>query len=301
MSDTSIEWTDKVWNPTTGCNKVSRGCKHCYAEVMHKRLTGMGTVGYERSFLYGASPNPTALPRPFKWKKPRRVFVNSMSDLFHPNIPFDYIDRVFITMASCPQHTFQILTKRPERMAEYLNSGRTMHQIWKEHYQCWPLSNVWLGTSVENQAVADERIPHLLNCPAAVRFLSCEPLLAELDLRLFEGAILEHKVKTLAATGKADIGIHWVIAGGESGHKAAPLHPDWVRGLRDQCQSAGVPFLFKQWGEWAPVDYLLPSEDRPTDKLIELVWVWMRKVGKKAAGRLLDGVEHNEFPETKQP
>lgn len=280
---TKIEWTDAVWNPTTGCNKVSTGCKYCYAEVMHRRLIGMKMPGYERPFLDGAYPNHAALDRPLKWKKPRRVFVNSMSDLFHENVPFEYIDEVFAVMALTPQHTYQVLTKRPERMAEYLKTGR--REIVRDaalrypEYQLnrmgfsgvfWPLDNVWLGTSVENQKAADERIPHLLNCPAAVRFLSCEPLVGKVDLkryllidceckRYFYGEdgcitgewILDADCNQHDCNGMIE-GIHWVIAGGESGRGHRPMHPEWARGLRDQCAAAGVPFFFKQWGRYTP-------------------------------------------------
>lgn len=254
---TRIEWTDAVWNPTTGCNKVSTGCKYCYAEVMHKRLIGMKMPGYERPFLAGAYPNEAALGRPLKWKKPRKVFVNSMSDLFHENVPFEYIDEVFAVMALTPQHTYQVLTKRPERMAEYLKTGR--REIVRDaalrypEYQLnrmgfsgvfWPLDNVWLGTSVENQKAADERIPHLLKCPAAVRFLSMEPLVGPVDL------LKEYP------TGKGAVSycalVDWVIVGGESGRGHRPMHPEWARGLRDQCAAAGVPFFFKQWGRYTP-------------------------------------------------
>lgn len=232
---TKIEWTDAVWNPTTGCNKVSQGCKYCYAEVMHKRLTGMKMPGYERPFLAGAYPNEAALGRPLKWKKPRKVFVNSMSDLFHENVPFEHIDKVFDVMRCTPQHTYQLLTKRPERMAEYLNVHRTMKET---------LPNVWLGTSVENQKAADERIPHLLNCPAAVRFMSMEPLVGPVDL------LKEYP------TGKGAVSycalVDWVIVGGESGRGHRPMHPEWARSLRDQCAAAGVPFFFKQWGRYTP-------------------------------------------------
>lgn len=336
-----IEWTDETWNPTTGCTKVSAGCKNCYAEVMHKRLMSLKPEKYAHPFLDGAFAHEEDLLLPLRWKKPRMVFVNSMSDLFHENIPFYFIDRVFAMMALCPQHTFQILTKRPERMLEWYNSieggwsspamGAVDERI---RYQCfhsfgrsvksenwkWPLPNVWLGVSCENQAAADERIPLLLQVPAAVRFLSCEPLLGKIDLKLFSDDVLEWKLNNLADGNGPSKGIDWVIAGGESGHHARPMHPDWARGLRDQCVAAGVPFFFKQWGEWCPSEYVAKDfkapashykwacEDGSIDESLlnggfknetahhDLVV----KYGKQRSGRLLDGREWNEFPKTEK-
>lgn len=299
---TTIEWTQRpgtkgeTWNPTTGCNKLSAGCKHCYAEVMHKRLQAMGMGKYEQDFSAGVVTHADTLTIPLKWKKPRTVFVNSMSDLFHADVPFDFIDQVFAVMALTPQHTYQILTKRPERMAEYLaglQRAADDHAPLTQSGQFspanvinlrnlvlvsrgsgvggrgfkanWPLPNVWLGTSVENQAAADERIPHLLRCPAAVRFLSCEPLLGAVDLRhiRIDGPEpdLTYYIDCLNGyhqgglqwgdrEGSAFVKIDWVIGGGESGHTPRPMLPEWPRGLRDQCKAAKVPFFFKQWGEW---------------------------------------------------
>ncbi|MBI4311591.1 MAG: phage Gp37/Gp68 family protein [Chloroflexi bacterium] len=217
MSDkTTIEWTDATWNPVTGCTKVSPGCAHCYAEAITLRfrrggpyLPGLATIRLHED----------RLGQPRKWTEPRRVFVNSMSDLFHEHVPFEFVDRVFQVMADCPHHCFQILTKRPERMLEYsqrLGVSRT-----------WP-NHVWAGTSVENQYWADRRVPILREVPAPVRFLSCEPLLKPLSLDLS--------------------GIDWVIVGGESGPKARPMRGEWVADIRHQCERAGVPFFFKQWG-----------------------------------------------------
>lgn len=210
---TSIEWTNWTWNPVTGCTKVSQGCKHCYAERMAKRLKAMGSQRYTNGFRLTLHEDLIDLPR--KWRNPRRVFVNSMSDLFHEDVPFEFIQRVFRTMADCPQHTFQVLTKRSGRLREI-----GMQLPWTP--------NIWMGVSVEALQVI-HRIEDLRQTPALVRFLSCEPLigpLPELDLR----------------------GIHWLIAGGESGPKARKMEPAWVRDLRDQSQAAGVAFFFKQWG-----------------------------------------------------
>ena len=314
---TTIEWAQvpgyrgDVWNPTTGCSKVSQGCKHCYAETMHRRLNAMGVKGYERPFLEGARPVPERLHKPLKVKKPTAYFVNSMSDLFHEDVPFSYIDQVFAVMALCPQHLFLILTKRPERMAEYWSTpGRrelieaailqvmdanglpTMVVPWvSERMDAIP--NVWLGTSVEDQATADARIPHLLHCPAAVRFLSCEPLLGAVDLKLNHRMPLNfHKPEERRYIEVAEE-LHWVIAGGESGPGARPMHPDWARSVRDQCAAAGVPFFFKQWGAWLGarqdgdadhVPHHLNCSDEPI------------RVGKHASGNLLDGRTHLEWP-----
>jgi len=209
----SIEWTEMTWNPVTGCEKVSQGCKHCYAERMAKRLFAMGAERYRNAFKPTLHYDLIDLPR--RWKKPRVIFVNSMSDLFQEAVPLDFIRGVFSTMEACPQHTFQILTKRSERLREL---GSQLP---------WP-SNVWMGVSVEDARVID-RISDLAAVPAQVRFLSCEPLIGPLeDLPL--------------------LGIHWVIVGGESGPGARPMHPEWVESIHRQCRFNDVPFFFKQWG-----------------------------------------------------
>ena len=213
---TAIEWTDATWNPVTGCTKVSPGCAHCYAEAITLRF------GRGGPFLPGKTTillHWNRLAQPGLWRKPRMVFVNSMSDLFHEEVPFSFIKKVFEVMETCSRHTFQVLTKRPTRMLDYAEScagreGRPSH--------------VWAGVSVENQYWADLRIPVLGEVPAPVRFLSCEPLLKPITLDLR--------------------GIHWVIVGGESGPRARPIDISWVRDIRDQCIAAGVPFFFKQWG-----------------------------------------------------
>ena len=209
----SIEWTEATWNPVTGCTKISAGCKHCYAERMAKRLQAMGMLQYANGFK--VTLQEQALELPLSWKKPRNVFVNSMSDLFHKDVPFDFIRRVFDVMKRCPQHTFQVLTKRPEITAEYAPD------------LCWP-SNIWMGASVEN-AIVVHRIDALRSIPAGIRFLSLEPLLGPLSRLLLEG-------------------IHWVIVGGESGPGARRVDARWVRQIREQCIAHNVPFFFKQWG-----------------------------------------------------
>jgi protein gp37 len=301
---TRIEWTDATWNPVTGCTKVSPGCDHCYAETIAHRFAG--TKAYPAGF--DVTLRPERLDQPLRWRRPRRIFVNSMSDLFHDAVPDEYIAQVFAVMALAPQHTFQILTKRHGRMRSFLRdecrcgSGHApgIHlrsaMSWavskanpdripgvpddagrRVYFEAgWPLPNVWLGVSVENQQWADIRIPALLDTPAAVRFLSCEPLLGPVDLR---GRVAFPRVDAPR--------IHWVIVGGESGRGARPMHPDWARSLRDQCAAAGVAFHFKQWGEWKPVR--TPSGEH------------QERVGKKAAGRELDGRTWEDFPEVPCP
>ncbi len=376
-SNSKIEWTDRTWNPVVGCRACSPGCAHCYAEKMSNRLAAMAkkdiadgkNPGRKRRYLNviqdggwrgNVETVPEALGDPLKWRSPQKVFVNSMSDLFYGDdgdrraceskgipflpVPFGFIDYVFAVMALTPRHTYQILTKRTRRMAEYTSdptlSGRIYRLIndwlddgqagflgrsWDEAHNVtgwrtegdptepeWilPLPNVWLGTSVENQAMADKRIPELLKVPAAVRFLSCEPLLGPVSI---PHAARWHFDDCTCLDcfdrrdqGKEQPGIDWVIVGGESGPKARPMHPAWARGLRDQCIAAGVPFFFKQWGEhiaqlpdlkqpcfFLGVDgkqYLNPEEAGRADATC------MMRVPKKAAGRLLDGRTWDELP-----
>jgi protein gp37 len=225
MADHSrIEWTDASWNPVTGCNKVSPGCKHCYAQTFSERFRGVPGHPFEQGFDLRLWPDRLHLP--FRWRAPRRVFVNSMSDLFHEKVPDQFIDYVFATMGNARQHQFQVLTKRPERMARYVLKRCRVHGPLERTHP-----NVWLGTSVETQRYA-ARAGLVATLPAAVRFLSCEPLLGPLDLR---GMLGPHA-------------INWVIVGGESGPRARPMAAEWVRDIRDQCHQAGVPFFFKQWG-----------------------------------------------------
>jgi protein gp37 len=314
LSDKSkIEWTDATWNPVTGCSKVSEGCRNCYAMKFAERWRGTPGHYYENGF--DITLRPDKLDEPLHWRRPRRIFVNSMSDLFHEKVPFDFIRTVFTIMAEANWHTFQILTKRPDRMKNVLDqlSWRFDGLIFNGSKVTWPLPNVWLGVSVENQRAADERIPLLLQTPAAVRFLSMEPLLGPVDLRNID---YDRTVKIDCLTGlhgwpyphaEQDKRIHWVIVGGESGPGARPMHPDWVRSLRDQCHAAGVPFFFKQWGEFLPHE---SNEDDPEFWVTESgscgyvhtsmpteSWItYMNRVGKKAAGRLLDGRTWDEMP-----
>jgi protein gp37 len=299
MADKSgIEWTDATWNPATGCTEVSPGCDHCYAKTFAERWRGTPGHHFEQGF--DVVLRPERLDQPMRWRKPRRIFVNSMSDLFHDAIPDEYIARVFAVMANAPRHTFQILTKRHGRMRSLLNSDRFRELFDVEwcgivdwcraplpdpdfvnipHLNDGPLPNVWLGVSVENQQWADIRVPALLKTPAAVRFLSMEPLLGPVSFRWAKWVewINGNHLDGLR-------GIDWVIVGGESGHGARPMQMPWVRTLRDQCVDASVPFLFKQWGAFGPAN----ATDDP-DLLINL--------GKKAAGRELDGRTWDEFPE----
>jgi protein gp37 len=214
----SIEWTEHTWNPVTGCTNVSPGCKHCYARTMAERLKAMDMAGYENGFAVTLQPN--RLSEPLRRRAPTTYFVNSMSDLFHERVPFDFVEQVFGVMARTPHHRYQILTKRPRRMVSFLK-GHTAP------------ANVWLGVSVENRKHGLPRIDLLRQTNVTVRFLSIEPLLESL--------------------GKFDLSeIHWVIVGGESGPGARPMHADWVRAVRDQCLAEAIPFFFKQWGMWGP-------------------------------------------------
>lgn len=233
MSDRSaIEWTEATWNPVTGCDRVSEGCDNCYALTLAKRLKAAGNRRYQvdgdprtSGPGFGLTLHWDVLAKPLSWHRPRLVFVNSMSDLFHPKVPVEFIAQAFNVMERAEQHTFQVLTKRPGRMASVLRRVRPT-----------PLPNVWLGTSVENQRWADIRIPQLLRTPKAIRFLSCEPLLGPVQL----------------AAEALSRGLGWVIVGGESGPRARPMEPEWARSIRDQCRAARVPFFFKQWGGRTP-------------------------------------------------
>lgn len=295
---TKIEWTDETWNPITGCTKISEGCRNCYAEKMAKRLAGR--VGYpaKNPFAPGTE-HKNAWEKPFGWFKSKSIFTCSMGDLFHDDVPFRLVDKVLAVAALTPRHTYRILTKRPERMLEYFSDdcdwpdhlghvafrdlhfseeadcqvGNAINGVLDEAYNVgWPMRNLQLGVTAENQEQADKRIPVLLQIPAAVRFVSVEPMLGPVDLTAHHwgGAMLAW--------------LNWVICGGESGPGARPMHPDWARSLRDQCVSAGVPFFFKQWGEWG---YQAGGQG----------WEKLVRVGKKAAGRLLDGRTWNQYPE----
>jgi len=213
LSKSRIEWTERTWNPVTGCTKISEGCKNCYAERMAERIQSMGNERYRNGFQLTIQHD--LLEKPLEWKKPSIIFVNSMSDLFHKDVPLEYIKKVFEVMNKAHWHTFQILTKRSERLVEL-----APHLEWGK--------NIWMGVSVENERVTN-RIDHLKNVPAHIRFLSCEPLLGELgDIDLTE--------------------IHWVIAGGESGPRSRPIEESWVISIRNQCKKYNTAFFFKQWG-----------------------------------------------------
>lgn len=236
-TNSKIEWTEQTWNPTTGCTKVSPGCKHCYAETMAARLQRMGAGGYENGFCLTLQPG--RLEQPLRRKKPTVYFVNSMSDLFHEDVPDAFLDEVFDVIRQTPRHTYQILTKRAERLPAYF-SGRACP------------ANVWLGVSVEDRAHGVPRIDLLRQVPATVRFLSVEPLLEDL--------------------GEVDLqGIHWVIVGGESGPRARPMRPEWVDNMRRQALAAGAAFFFKQWGTWG-ADGVKRDKKRNGRKLSGVVW-----------------------------
>lgn len=305
-----IEWTEKTWNPLAGCKEISPGCANCYAATMAKRLEAMGQEKYQGttktlangkvvwtgkiSLLDETDDQFTA---PLRRTKPTTYFVNSMSDLFHQDVPFEFVEKVFSVMHQTPHHTYQVLTKRPDRMAAFMNrpAAEWTYSVMPIS-PSWPFSNVWMGTSVEDQQRADERIPHLLNVPAAVRFLSCEPLLGPIEF-----SDVSRRSDAVNVLGQPVLtGITWVIVGGESGHQARPMQIEWARSLRDQCQASGVAFHFKQHGAWCAFNQI------PDDSLqqVELDRLPMQsigensyhRIGKKLAGRQLDGREWNEVP-----
>lgn len=226
---TGIEWTDATWNPVVGCSRVSPGCDNCYAITMARRIEATGNEAYsgtttDDDWTGLVKVLPERLDQPLRWRRPRRVFVNSMSDLFHPDVPSSFVAAVFDVMSQTPRHTYQILTKRPQRMAQLMKSAVPGPG--------WPWPHVWLGTSIENDAYTF-RARHLAETPAAVRFLSLEPLLGPLPSLDLDG-------------------IRWVIVGGESGPNHRPVDPAWVRDIRDRCTDIGIPFFFKQWGGRSP-------------------------------------------------
>lgn len=341
MADkTKIEWSDATWNPITGCSPVSPGCANCYAAQLagtrlkhHLSRVGLTKQVNGRPVWTGEVRfNEEWLTLPLRYKKPRRIFVCAHSDIFHSNVPDEWLDRIFAVMCLASQHTFQVLTKRPERMREYvkaLSAGERDSEIFNHKFKgciggvkaimsgsvkSGPLRNVWLGVTAENQTQANKRIPLLLETPAAKRFVSIEPMLSRISLQhvmMPDGDGLDTELFN-HGTGT---GIDWIICGGESGPNARPMHPEWVRSLRDQCQEAKVPFFFKQWGEWIPFpqrpdeidaarfpgEYLL-GEDGSVTQLGNIKIPWrpglceVMRVGKKAAGRLVDGKEYLEVP-----
>ncbi|KAB6717745.1 phage Gp37/Gp68 family protein [Roseobacter sp. TSBP12] len=351
MSDkTKIEWTDATWNVINGCTLVDDGCKNCYAATMagtrlknHPSREGLTKRNAAGGYQFNGQVRfiESELIKPLHWRKPRMVFVCAHGDLFHEDVPDEWIDRVFAVMAGNQRHTFQVLTKRPDRAHQYLTklmdrlktefqgfgggieglTGFYLHGI-PHDVPKFPLPNVWLGTSISDQPSADKRIPELLATPAAVRFVSAEPLLGPVDLTMIwadnpfmhlntlRGSIFDrlHYRRDLAAA------LDWVIVGGESGKNARPMHPDWARSLRDQCEAAGVAFFFKQWGEW--ISIYDRDRDDPDWRNCPKSGDWdkkrylnleggqgfhgdklnmMQRVGKRAAGRLLDGREWNQM------
>lgn len=355
MTKTSIEWTEHTWNPIVGCSIVSPGCTNCYAMKMAARIEAMGNqpryAGTTRKVNGNAvwtgkiaqAPDSVLLA-PLRRKKPTTYFVNSMGDLFHEDCPDEWIDPVFAVMALTPQHTYQVLTKRPARMRAYFSHAGRLNSINGQKWSllgaprgskirhgggewmspCLPLPNVWLGVSAERQQEWDERTDHLRNTLAAIRFVSAEPLLGQIyatkALHEPDCDIIEHGIAGTCTCDKPRL--DWVIVGGESGHGARSMHPDWARSLRDQCTAAGVAFFFKQWGEWMPCPHDSDEAESnprsgfchpggetakwPTPEgygeygagwLIEHGFAHVAAVGKKRAGRLLDGVTHNAMPQ----
>lgn len=298
MQNSKIEWTDFTWNPVTGCSPISEGCANCYARRMAKRLAGR--FGYPEGDGFKVTLHRDKLDEPTKKKKPCKIFVCSMGDLFHYEVSEYYIQSIFNIMANNPRHTFMVLTKRPEEI-DRLMSMDILRNV--------SVDNIWVGTSIENQEAFDERIPHLLKIPAFNKFVSFEPLLGPIN---FHSILASTRIRAFLSKGCVEL----VIAGGETGPNARPMHPDWIRGIRDQCIEIKTPFFFKSWGEWglgdpfgeAPVAYIdrggrivRPSkgclyaskDDFPEGSDASDGWEMVGRVGKKAAGRLLDGQEWN--------
>lgn len=366
MADaTHIEWTDATWNPVTGCSVVSPGCTNCYAMKWagtrlrhHPSRAGLTTDTKAGPVWNGQVRfNAEWLDQPLRWTRPRRIFVCAHGDLFHEEVPDAWIDQVFAVMALAPQHTFQVLTKRAARMRRYLTAEgqqyRVDHEIdllaasrphikgGFESEPNWPLPNVWLGVSAEDQPRADERIGELVATPAAVRFVSLEPMLGPIELRNVQAPKIAPDDEAEgwrfdaleageyyfydAGDGYTDGGdgpdrqaLDWVILGGESGPGARPMHPDWARQVRDDCAAAGVAFFFKQWGAWGTGTHTHRIRMADGNGSPFVAWpdgaishghardhggdgVQIFELGKKAAGRLLDGVEHNAMPAARAP
>lgn len=358
-NNSKIEWTQRTWNVVTGCDKVSPGCGlarpnsndgelgltgGCYAMTMARRLKAMGQAKYQNDGDprtsgpgFGVTMHPDSVTAPLEWSKPSKVFVNSMSDLFHDKIDAYFIAQVFAVMAATPQHTYQLLTKRHGRMRSLLSSEE-FRWATKDAYaqlhldglipgqplaiNAWPLPNLWLGVSAEDQHWANIRIPALLETPAAVRWISAEPLLGPIDLTrisrpsghqpelVWDVLGRRYGVPGLwQAPMKPDAGLNWVVTGGESGPGARPAHPDWFRSIRDQCKDTGVAYLHKQHGAYTwqlSGPYRAPDlyvNAETGDALVEAdvpntgTWKGVWRVGKKAAGRELDGVTHDGFPQ----
>lgn len=284
---TKIEWCEESWNPVTGCTKISEGCKYCYAERMAKRLAGR--FGYPKDEPFKVTLHSDKLNQPLKWEKPRMIFVCSMGDLFHFYVSTQYLNKIFYVMRKCSNHTFLILTKRPESMYGYFN--RVMFNIPE---------NIWIGVSVEDQKTWAERTDILRKIPADIKFVSIEPMLEEIDIDDLDDSYGDPEAYPF----------DWIIIGGESGPHARPMHPDWVRKIRDNCIQTGTPFFFKQWGEWMPALEEFPGlcrgQNQETYSLLDIKKTKridkktvLINVGKKKAGRLLDGREWNQYPESK--
>lgn len=341
-----IAWTEETWNPIRGCTRVSEGCRNCYAERVAARFSDVGQPyhGLARLVPVGHDDRTGAVlktvPRwtgdvmyvkdhildPVRWRKPRLIFVNSMSDLFHPGVPDEWIDRIVAVMALAEQHTFQVLTKRPERMLQYLvnlsNGGdKTIERLGDAIFMeaggeacqmlrgrlVLPLPNVWWGTSAEDQETFDKRTCLLKQTPAAVRWLSLEPLLGPIDMGKVTIGTVKGKQDPLLYSAfwegtipfdEYDVKMHkidWVVVGGESGPGARPMNAEWARDIRDECIVAGVPYFFKQWGEWLPFGQESRGADGgPIVNVNETVP--FIHIGKRMAGRLLDGKEWSEYP-----
>ncbi len=302
-----ISWTDETWSPVTGCSKVSEGCQNCYAEAMARRFKKDWKPWTAANAEHNVRLHPERLEQPLRWRKPRRIFVASMGDLFHDEVPWPLIDQVFAVMGMASQHTFQVLTKRPRKMRGYFLEPNVHNNVElsaekiksstgsfsPKHVFPWPLPNVWLGVSIENQRTADERIPLLLQTPAALRFVSIEPMLGPVD---FSDAPLDPESMMGPWTDLAFL--DWVIVGGESGPRARLMKTEWARSVRDQCQEAGVKYFFKGWGKYCETDQLPEETWARLDAAVNLGGQpsYIAGVGKKAAGRELDGREWNEAP-----
>lgn len=309
-----IQWLNlpgykgETWNPIIGCSKVSDGCKNCYAERMANRLAHnpKTKADYSEVITDGKWNGKTTLVhnslfKPAGWRLPRLIFVCSMGDLFHESISFDAINMIFEEMNRHARHIFIVLTKRPERLTQFAE-----WKIWRKDVQNipWrPSENVWIGVTAENQEQANARIPHLMKIPAAVKFVSIEPMLSQIDISFIRSSSCSGytplKPHPIGSPDRPFI--NWVICGGESGHNARPVHPDWVRSLKDQCQAAEVPFFFKQWGEYKPMGTMGDFQILPFGKYDPESKFGFLKTGKHKSGNTLDGVKYEEYPNEIKP
>lgn len=300
--DFQIAWTDATWDPIAGCTRKSAACRHCYAEALTAAASQSGMWGHGFAEIGpggGAWTGKVELMEdrlmlPLGWEEPRRIFVNSLSDLFHESLPTGAIDRVFAIMALAPRHIFQVLTKRPKTMQPYMADPATPSRIERvmgeihgdanaAKLATWPPPNVWLGVTAENQKEADRRIPLLLATPAAVRWVAAEPLLERIDLK--PGSWLKAAPDDAAAPR-----LDWVVAGGELSAEAQPCHPDWARSLRDQCAKGGAAFFWRDWGEHIPAAGVAGD---PTDGPVKMTWA---RTGATPPPRHLDGILHDAYP-----